>query len=254
MRIGSNGVFASKYEYTKEEQATMSGVAVKSIILLTSAIFTALLCMKFIKGVDFEVAAPFIIVGYFVAPIATVILSFIMSASPTVSKTLAIPYAILEGVSIGCVCGLLKIALGEVGGAIVGLAFVVTLTFFLAGSVVYATGLIKVGGRLRRFAFLLGLGLILSSLVILIGSLINPGIYDLFYGNGSIALIFSFASVLIASVYSLITLDNAKRMVEGGMSKKYEWYCAFGIILNVIWLFWEILRLILIIFSRSNRN
>ena len=50
----------------------------------------------------------------------------------------------------------------------------------------------------------------------------------------------------------MISLDNAQVIVTAGVDKNYEWYASFGIVLNVIWLFWEVLRLVLIIFSRSD--
>jgi uncharacterized YccA/Bax inhibitor family protein len=57
--------------------------------------------------------------------------------------------------------------------------------------------------------------------------------------------------VLVASIYSVISLDSAHNIVKAGLDKNYEWYASFGIILNIIWLFYEVVRLLLIILSRS---
>lgn len=254
MRYGANRVFTNEQVYDGYEKSSLVGVGVKTIILLLCAILTSLLCMMLVTKVDLDTAAPIVFVGYFICPILTFIFSMVMSFKPLVAKSLAIPYAILEGVSIGAISGLLKLALGEVGGTIVGLAFVIVLTFFLAAALVYSTGLVNIGSGFRRFALILGFGLIMSTFFITLGGLINPWIRELFYGETTIALIFCIISVLIASIYSLITLDNAKRMVDNGLDERYEWFAAFGIVLNLIWLFWEVLRLVAIIASRSSKR
>ena len=256
MRIGNNAVFQNEELYSVEhERSTMAGVAVKAIIMLGVAMLTALVSLKIVSHIETNaLALPMVIAGYLVCPITTFILSIIMSRKPLAARALAIPYAVLEGISIGAVCGLLKYALGDLGGLIAALAFIITLAFFLAAAVIYSTGIVKVGSGFRRFVFILGLGLVVSTLVIMIAGLFNHAVFELFYGATTLALIVSIISVIIASLYTLLTLDNAKRMVDAGLDNRYEWYCAFGIVLNFIWLFWEVLRLVMIIASRSSRN
>lgn len=251
MRFGYNTVFNHASEYACTTPATMAGVAKKSIIMLLTALVSTILSMLFVQPLN-NFAGGVILFGYLISPFLTFILSIIMSIKPVVAKTLAIPYAVLEGISIGSIAGLLTVLLGATGGLIVGLAFVITLSFFLGAAMLYCTGIVKVGSGLRRFAFTAGLGLIFSLFFIAIIGFFNSGIYDFFYGNTNTALIFSIISVLIASIYSLISLDNAKRLVDYGLDVTYEWYAAFGIVLNIIWLFWEVLRLVIIIFSRSD--
>lgn len=250
-KYGYNTVFRRVTEYGCATPATMTGVAKKSVIMLIMALLSALICIKFVGPLG-TTSLGIIFFGYLISPFLTFILSMIMSFSPIAAKTLAIPYSILEGISIGSLAGLLTAVLGETGGLIVGLAFVVTLSFFLGAAVLYCTGIVKVGSGLRRFAFVSILGLLISSLMISIVGLFNSQIINFFYYDSNFALIIAIVYVIIAAVYSLISLDNAKRIVDAGIDQNYEWYAAFGIVLNVIWLFWEILRLILIIFSRSD--
>ena len=42
--------------------------------------------------------------------------------------------------------------------------------------------------------------------------------------------------VILAGLYVVISFDNTTRIVDIGLGKTYEWYAAFGILLNVIWL------------------
>lgn len=254
MRYGTNKVFNNSKVYDSYEKSSLLGVGVKTAILLLSAIFTSLICMTFVTKVDLAEATPIIYFGYLICPILTFVFSLVMSANPRIAKTLSIPYAIVEGISIGTVTGLLKLALGEIGGTMVGLAFIIVLTFFLASCLIYSTGLVNIGSKFRRFALILGIGLLISTFLITIGGFVNPWIKALFFEATPVALLFSAISVIIASIYSLITLDNAKRMVDNGLDKEYEWYCAFGIVLNLVWLFWEVLRLVVLILSNSSKK
>ena len=44
-----------------------------------------------------------------------------------------------------------------------------------------------------------------------------------------------------------ITLPN-------GLDKTYEWYAAFGIVINLIWLFYQILRFVVLVLGGSKRK
>ncbi len=251
MKLGQNAVFNRATEYSCTTKATIGGVAKKTVVMLIMALISTLVCINFVEPLN-DFSGGVILFGYLISPILTFVLSMIMSFSPNAAKTLAIPYSILEGVSIGCVAGILTGVLNETGGLIVGLAFIVTLSFFLGAAMLYCTGIVKVGTGLRRFAFTALSGLLISSLIIGIVGIFNRNVYAFFYGSTDIALIFAIISVFIASIYSLISLDNAKRFVDSGLDRSYEWYAAFGIVLNIIWLFWEVLRLVLILFSKSD--
>ena len=54
-----------------------------------------------------------------------------------------------------------------------------------------------------------------------------------------------------ASMYLIASIANADRMVKSGIDKDLEWFGAYAITLNVIYLFLEVLRLILILVSRN---
>ncbi|MDD4244431.1 MAG: Bax inhibitor-1/YccA family protein [Bacilli bacterium] len=86
----------------------------------------------------------------------------------------------------------------------------------------------------------------------MIAGLFDSQIYEIFYGATSyIALLISIIMVIISSLYVVISLDNANMIVDAGMDKTFEWYAAFGILLNIIWLYYEVLRLLIILMSRD---
>ena len=48
----------------------------------------------------------------------------------------------------------------------------------------------------------------------------------------------------LAAMNLALDFDFIDRGVEQGLSKDFEWYAAFGILVTVVWLYLEILRLL----------
>jgi uncharacterized YccA/Bax inhibitor family protein len=246
-KFGDNVVFsrAQNLERVSGQVATIQGVGSKTILLVLITLISALATM-FILGPLKVLSA------YFIIWIITFVLLMIMSFNPTAARVLAIPYAILEGMTVGAISGVVAIAIPDAGLLISGLALSITMTIFLGASVLYATGVIRVSGFFRRFMYTLLLGVVITSLVVMIAGFFNSQIYELFYGvNSGIALLISIIMVIISSLYVVISLDNATMIVDAGMDKTFEWYAAFGILLNIIWLYYEVLRLLIILSQRD---
>lgn len=246
-KFGDNVVFsrAQNLERVSGQVATIQGVGSKTILLVLITLISALATM-FILG-PLQVLS-----AYFIIWIITFVLLMIMSFNPTAARVLAIPYAILEGMTVGAISGVVAIAIPDAGLLIPGLALSITMTIFLGASVLYATGVIRVSGFFRRFMYTLLLGVVITSLVVMIAGFFDSQIYELFYGvNSGIALLISIIMVIISSLYVVISLDNATMIVDAGMDKTFEWYAAFGILLNIIWLYYEVLRLLIILSQRD---
>jgi uncharacterized YccA/Bax inhibitor family protein len=242
----NNFVFRRAAAYSSEytdNVATAKGVSIKTFTL----IFVTMIATLF----GIFVLGPIGVMSlYLPIVIADIVLLLIMTFAPATTKWLSIPYAVLEGLMIGAIVGILEIALPGLGFSIGATAFVATMVIFLVASVLYLSGAIRVTNKLRKFMFTAIISLALASLVISIMSIFSPGIAYVF-SYGPIAFLIAIIYVVIASVYVVLSLDNAYNVVDNGLAKEYEWYAAFGILINIIWLFYEILRLILIIVSRS---
>ena len=59
---------------------------------------------------------------------------------------------------------------------------------------------------------------------------------------------------IVATMYVIFSFSVADNLIEAGADKDMEWYAAYAITLNVVYLFIEILRLLLILFSRQSRD
>ncbi|HHU23503.1 MAG TPA: Bax inhibitor-1/YccA family protein [Acholeplasmataceae bacterium] len=246
-KVGNNVVFtrAQNLERVSGQIATIQGVGSKTILLILITFISALATMFILGPLE-------ILSAYFLIWIITFVLLIIMSFNPRAARVLAIPYAVLEGMTVGAISGVVAIAIPEADLLLPGLALAITMAIFLSASVLYTTGVIRVSGFFRRFMYTLLLGVIITSLVVMIAGLFDSQIYEIFYGATSyIALLISIIMVIISSLYVVISLDNANMIVDAGMDKTFEWYAAFGILLNIIWLYYEVLRLLIILMSRD---
>lgn len=255
MRVGNNYVFkkAETFSHLGTETATMKGVCLKTFFLLLITIATTVLSMVFGK-VSHIASGGIILAGYILSPILTFVLSITMSLTPKSAKFLAIPYAIFEGLSIGSISIILMYVLGgDKAGMLLGLALFITISIFLVGAILYSTGIVRVTTKFRRFMFIMLIGIAITTSLISIVSIFSSVFYMLFMGNSTLSIVITIISIIIASAYTLISFDSANNIVNSSLDKEYEWYASFGIILNVIWLFYEILRLLIIILSRSRK-
>lgn len=253
MRVGNNFVFKKAADFSCESanKATMKGVCFKTIFLLLVTIASAVVSMA-LGSVDHIATGGIMLVGYILSPLLTLVLTLVMSFAPKTARILSVPYAIFEGLAIGSIAILLMFALGgKEAGLLLGLALFITIAIFLAGAILYSTGIVKVTTKFRRFMFIMLIGLFVSTIAISIVSFFSSSFASMFTGNSTLSIVISIISIIIASAYTLISFDNANSIVEASLDKNYEWYASFGIVLNIIWLFYEILRLLLIIVSRS---
>ncbi len=253
MNFGNNFAFkqASKYyDGSTYNTATVEGIGKKTLLLLSITLVTSLIMIGIILNNGF---LPFLL--YPVSIIFTVVVQIIMCFSPIKAKFLSIPYAISEGLTIGVLCGVLEIALPNQGLFIAGFALIITICVFIVGLILYSRGYIKVGRRFYTFLICASVGTLIAFIVMMVTGLIlsftgGQNILQMFYSS-PLYLLLSVFMCLIASMYLIASIANADRMVQCGVDADLEWYGAYAITLNVIYLFIEILRLILIIVSRN---
>lgn len=181
----------------------------------------------------------------FIAPIGAFISLIIAIRKPDLAPIFAFAYALLQGVFIGLISGFYESAFGD---GIVFTALVSTLGVFLSMALLYRSGLVKVTDRFRRVMFTALLGLVLTSLLLFVMSLLG-----LFSGIGlGLLLGISAISVVIASLYLLIDLDNIASLINSGADRQLEWVFALSLMVTLVWLYVELLRLIAILSRRRS--
>lgn len=60
-----------------------------------------------------------------------------------------------------------------------------------------------------------------------------------------IGVVFSFAVVAVAAVSLVLDFDYLEQGVENGLPRRHEWYAAFTLLVTLVWLYLEILKLLM---------
>lgn len=183
MKVGSNFAFGrlNNVTQTYQESATKEGIGFKTLILLSTTLITSLVFINVALRINYMPIYTYIIVG-----VIAFILNLIMVLSPLKAKYLSIPYAISEGLIIGCICELLELVLPGMGLRIASLALLVTLSVFVGGAFLYMKGIIKVGQKFKAMLFSFSIGIIVFSLcfgIMALVSFLTTGVnlYSIYY-------------------------------------------------------------------------
>lgn len=171
------------------------------------------------------------------------------------SALVTLLYAVFEGLALGSLTFLLsniEIAGGISVGWLVFDAIAGTLGVFLGMLVVYKTGAIRVTPRFTRIIVACIFGILVLALINLVGALFgfNIGIR----GNGIVAIFFSLFCIVIASLSFLIDFDGADRLIRDGAPAQLAWGVALGLAVTLVWLYIEILNLLITLFASGDRR
>ena len=135
----NNFVFRKAEAYSNEYSqsvATAKGVSTKTISLVLITMISALVSI-FVLGPIGSLAI------YTPIIIADLIVLLVISFVPRTARVLTIPYAIMEGLLIGTIAGILELALPNLGLSLTTIAFVATLAIFLGACALYLSGAIE---------------------------------------------------------------------------------------------------------------
>lgn len=167
------------------------------------------------------------------------VLSMIIMSKPQLGKTLAIPYAILEGIVIGAI----SLSVTTLFPTVAMTAMVAT--FVTAGVMLalYRAQVIKVTEKFRSIMLSAIIAIGLVYLVQIGMSLFGSSIPYLF-GGGVTAIAFSLLVVVIASFSLLLDFDNVERAYQSGVDKSFEWVLSIGILSTLVWMYIEFIRLL----------
>lgn len=172
--------------------------------------------------------------------------ALIIIFKPNMAPTLAVPYALLEGLFLGAVSAFYGASVGEVGGFGGGIVFqAVTLTFATALGMfgLYAFRVIRVTDKLRSIVIAATGGIALYYVIAIVAGMFGvtvPFIHD----GGTMGIAFSVFVVGLAAFNLLLDFDIIERGVKAGAPKSMEWYGAFSLMVTLVWLYIEMLRLL----------
>jgi uncharacterized YccA/Bax inhibitor family protein len=181
---------------------------------------------------------------FFLGYMLLIALSFAAAANPRLAMWAGIVYAILMGLWMGSISRIYE----AYYDGIVGQALLASVCVFAACLFLYSVRAIRVTGRFVRFVLIAMLGIGLMYLVGWLLSLFGIRL-NFLYNGSSVGVGISLFVVLIAAFNLILDFAVIEHGVKANAPKAFEWYCAYGLLTTLVWLYLEILRLL----ARSRR-
>src|SRR5580692_6669832 len=223
---------------------TIQGTVNKTGILLICAVLTAAWTWNiFLHTHSPEAVGPLALVGV----IGGLIFAFATIFKKTWAPITAPIYALLEGLVLGSVSAILELRFPGIAIEAVSLTFGTLVVLLLA----YRSGLIRVTDKFRLGVVAATGGIALFYIVEIV-----LGFFGIHFtavnGSGAIGIGFSVFVVIIAALNLVLDFDFIESAARAGVPKYMEWYGAFGLMVTLIWLYFEILRLLSKLRSRQS--
>jgi len=183
--------------------------------------------------------------------IGGLVLALVLMFKPLWAPFLAPAYALLEGLVVGGISAVYNDAFAKVAPGIVMQAVILTFGTAIAMYLLFTFRIIRVTERFRSIMLAAIGGIALFYFITFILSLFNVNVSGLH--NGSMLSIgISIAITAIAALSLLLDFDRIEQGSAMGAPKQMEWYCAFGLLVTLVWLYVEILRLLGNLYGRRD--
>lgn len=175
--------------------------------------------------------------------IGGLITALIISFKPTTARYLAPLYGLLEGLFVGAISAVLNDAFAKKYPGLVMQAVGLTIGVAFAMYLLYNFRVIRATQRFKSIVFGATAGIALFYLITMVLRLFHvelPFMYD----ASPLGIGISLFIVAIAALNLIMDFDMIEKGAEMGAPKYMEWYCAFGLLVTIVWLYIEILKLL----------
>lgn len=183
-------------------------------------------------------------VAVFGSLIAGLVLGLVISFRQITNPALIIGYAALQGVLLGVVSRWFEHAYsGIVIQAVIG-----TFGIFGIMAVLYKLQILRATPRFTKMVVGALVGVVVLSLANYLFYLfgLNLGLreYSTDGKVGWLPIVFSLVIIVVGALTFVLDFDAVEQGVRYGLPEKFGWYCSFGILVGLIFLYWEILRML----------
>jgi uncharacterized YccA/Bax inhibitor family protein len=217
---------------------TVDDVVVRTVGLLALTGVTGAISWYLLKG------SPLVPLAMIGSSLAALVLGLVISFARITNPFLIGAYAVIEGVLLGVVSQVFESRYpGIVVQAVVG-----TFGVFAGMAALYKFRVLRATPRFRRGVIGALIGVVVLSLVNFAAALFgfNLGLID--YGvDGKVSwlpIIFSLVCIVVGALTFVLDFDMVEQGARMGLPERYAWYCAFGLLVGLIFLYWQILRLL----------
>jgi len=179
--------------------------------------------------------------------IGALIVAVIICFKPTLAPVLTPVYAVFEGF----VLGTLSLFAETFYPGIVFQALGLTLGTLFCMLMLYKSGAIKVTEKFRMGVMAATAGIFVMYLISFVIGMFGGNVSFL-HDSSLLSIGISLFVVGIAALNLVLDFDLIERAASSGRSPKYmEWYGAFALLVTLVWLYIELLRLLMKLKSRD---
>jgi uncharacterized YccA/Bax inhibitor family protein len=245
----ANNIFRTSNPTMREEVFEGQGVPIESADPMTltgtigkSGILIALTMVTAVIG-WMNPSMPLLIGSVVGGLVLAIVTAFKKEWSPVTAPL----YALVEGFFVGILSAIVTVALAKTAYAnAVPIAVMGTLMTFAVMLGLYASRVIRVTDTLRGVIMGATAAVFVTYLFSWIASIFWSQVWDLpIYQSGWIGITFSVIVIAIAAFNLLLDFDLIENGVKNRLPKYMEWYAGFGLLVTLIWLYIEILRLLM---------
>ncbi len=215
---------------------TVAGTVNKTGILLLCVVATAAWTWnRLMAAPSPETVGPAILIGGIGGLVLAVVTIFKKEWSPVTAPI----YALLEGLVLGGVSGMFELRYPGIAIQAVSLTFGTLVVLLLA----YRSGVIRVTEKFRLGVVAATGGIFVFYLASFVLGFFGIH-FSMIQGSGMLGIGFSVFVVIVAALNLVLDFDLIESGAREGAPKYMEWYGAFALMITLIWLYFEILRLL----------
>ncbi|MEE3919710.1 Bax inhibitor-1/YccA family protein [Micromonospora sp. BRA006-A] len=167
----------------------------------------------------------------------------VISLRQITSPPVVVGYAVLQGLLLGVASRAFELVYpGIVAQAVVG-----TFGVFLGMAVLYRARLVRATRAWPGWSSARSSGSWRSAWSTC-SPTCSPGggvvVYSLSDRVGWLPYLFSVVAIIAGALSFILDFDLVERSAANRLPRRYAWYCAFGLLVGLIFLYWQILRLL----------
>lgn len=174
------------------------------------------------------------------------VLGLVNSFKKKVSPILVMTYALMEGLLLG---GLSAVVDMRYPGVAVQ---AVLATFVVAGTTLalFANGKLRATPKLNKIFMIGAIGYLVYGLISILGAgIFGSSLNSFSIGGIPLGLVVGLFAVALATYSLLLDFTTTSEAVEAGLPERESWRLAFGLTASLVWLYVEILRVLMYLAS-----
>ena len=219
-----------------DKPMTLAGTMNKTAILLALVLIGA----GWVWNLYFAARQPDVVIPYLViGTIGGLVAALITTFKPTATPYTAPLYSLFEGFALGGISAMYEAQQPGIAVQAVGLSLGTMLCMLAA----YRFQIINVTERFKIGVAAATGGIFLLYIVDLISGFFGHSV-TMIHEGGTWGIVFSLFVVCIAALNLVMDFDFITRGVAQRSPKYMEWYCAYALMVTLIWLYLEILRVL----------